>query len=358
MINIRFTYEEVVGYVNEHGNGDKILSEESEYRNCSSKIKILCNCNHEYEMTFSKYKSGRRCRTCHNQKSRIQLEKVKKYLNDNLEGYSIVPDTYIKASEKSEFICDKGHHFKTQFTSIKHGHLCPTCFKENKELTPKIAKEEFAKYGFELIDGYKNQSSKATVKCENGHVLELSLSKIKCGTGCKYCINNNFKYTQEYVENYLSEHGYTLIDEYTGKDQKLNMLCPNGHNIIMSFSVFKNANCRCSKCKCSNGESEIIYYLDKNNINYIHQYRFDDCRDTNPLPFDFYIKNKNTCIEFDREQHYKPTKKFNGQEGFEERIFHDDIKNKYCENNNIKLIRIPYWDFNNIEQILKKEQII
>ena len=33
----------------------------------------------------------------------------------------------------------------------------------------------------------------------------------------------------------------------------------------------------------------------------------------------------------------------------------DTIKTIYCKENNIKLIRIPYWDFDNIEEILCKE---
>ena len=33
----------------------------------------------------------------------------------------------------------------------------------------------------------------------------------------------------------------------------------------------------------------------------------------------------------------------------------DNIKNQYCKDNNIKLVRIPYWEFDNIENILEKE---
>ena len=33
----------------------------------------------------------------------------------------------------------------------------------------------------------------------------------------------------------------------------------------------------------------------------------------------------------------------------------DNIKTQYCQQNNIKLIRIPYWEFKNIENILIKE---
>ena len=31
------------------------------------------------------------------------------------------------------------------------------------------------------------------------------------------------------------------------------------------------------------------------------------------------------------------------------------MKNKYAMDNDIQLIRIPYWEFDNIEEILKRE---
>ena len=33
----------------------------------------------------------------------------------------------------------------------------------------------------------------------------------------------------------------------------------------------------------------------------------------------------------------------------------DNIKSQYCKDNNIKLIRIPYWEYDNINEILDKE---
>lgn len=41
--------------------------------------------------------------------------------------------------------------------------------------------------------------------------------------------------------------------------------------------------------------------------------------------------------------------------GFKEIQINDKIKNEYCRNNNIKLIRIPYTEIRNINNILKKE---
>lgn len=72
--------------------------------------------------------------------------------------------------------------------------------------------------------------------------------------------------------------------------------------------------------------------------------------------FDFAIIDNNekvtTLIEYDGRQHFEPISDFGGEEGFKITQNNDSIKNKYCKNNNIPLLRIPYWDFDNIELIL------
>ena len=39
-------------------------------------------------------------------------------------------------------------------------------------------------------------------------------------------------------------------------------------------------------------------------------------------------------------------------ENFKKTQWHDSIKTAYCESNKIPLLRIPYWESKNIEQIL------
>ena len=64
------------------------------------------------------------------------------------------------------------------------------------------------------------------------------------------------------------------------------------------------------------------------------------------------------CIEYDGMQHYKPVC-FGGCSyddallAFEQTKANDEIKNHFCNSNNINLLRIPYYEFNNIEKILK-----
>ncbi len=120
----------------------------------------------------------------------------------------------------------------------------------------------------------------------------------------------------------------------------------------------KTISCGCIHSK---GEQKIIQFLNNNCVNYKTQYTFEDFKykDTNGVPrFDFGILSKDNIllclIEYDGVQHFESIGGWNTKEAFEVRHSHDVQKDEYCSTNKIPLIRIPYWEFNNIEQILEK----
>ena len=92
----------------------------------------------------------------------------------------------------------------------------------------------------------------------------------------------------------------------------------------------------CPNCEkiLSLGEQAIKTFLEQNKIQYIQQYRFEDCKYKQPLPFDFYLPQKNICIEFQGEQHYKERSLYYS----EDIVIRDNIKKEYCKKNDIKLI--------------------
>lgn len=96
----------------------------------------------------------------------------------------------------------------------------------------------------------------------------------------------------------------------------------------------------------------MLYGLTKKNIFYIRWYGFYDCRDKKPLPFDFYLPDYLACIEADGIQHFEAVDVFGGDDYLKYVKKHDQIKTQYCNNNNIKLLRIPY--FKNIQDELDK----
>ena len=126
--------------------------------------------------------------------------------------------------------------------------------------------------------------------------------------------------------------------------------CDCGNDIIVTYGHLINGDTKSCGCIKSQGEEKIKNILSQNNIIYESQKTFEDCRfpDTNMLArFDFYLPNYNILIEYDGKQHYQYTNSgWNTEENFLKTQNRDKYKNEWCKNNNIKLIRIPYTDFN------------
>ena len=80
-------------------------------------------------------------------------------------------------------------------------------------------------------------------------------------------------------------------------------------------------------------------------IKYIQQKTFIGCKMKRLLPFDFYLIDYNCVIEVNGRQHYYEVKKFNRT--LKEQKQYDDFKRKYCFENDIIYIEIPYYNIKN-----------
>ena len=118
----------------------------------------------------------------------------------------------------------------------------------------------------------------------------------------------------------------------------------------------------------SAGEFKIIEKLKElklyKDIDYYHNLSCSELTDYSKrsLRFDFKFINHKIAIEFDGIQHFKP-QRFGGiseekaLNNFNDLIITDNFKNKFCIDNDIKMIRISYLDFDKIETILHNELI-
>ena len=82
--------------------------------------------------------------------------------------------------------------------------------------------------------------------------------------------------------------------------------------------------------------------MENRSIDFIQQKTFPECKDKQVLQFDFYLPEYNICIEYDGIQHFESKEYFGGDKQFIITQRHDNIKDEYCMNNNIKMIRIKY----------------
>lgn len=222
--------------------------------------------------------------------------------------------------------------------------------------------------GYKLLSNeYKDCKSKIEVKCDKAHIYKASFDKFLRGQRCPNCFGTP-KLTYQYVKNYIETEinsGYKLLsEEYINIKTKIKMQCNKGHIYESTFKSFKKG-CRCSVCGNSKGENKIENYLEVDKIKYKPQHKIKGCKYKKELPFDFAVFNDDNellfLIEYQGEQHYKPFN-FNrnkNPEIMEENLkkiqLRDKIKKEYCEKNKIPLLTIPYWEFDNIEEILHKQ---
>lgn len=112
------------------------------------------------------------------------------------------------------------------------------------------------------------------------------------------------------------------------------------------------------------GEYKILQLLDElgleKDIDYIHDRPYWNLEDNGLLYWNFILRHKENnpiVIEYGDVAHYKPARLGNmtdeeAQIAFDNTQRRDKIKNDYCSKNNISMLRIPYWECDNIEQLV------
>lgn len=151
--------------------------------------------------------------------------------------------------------------------------------------------------------------------------------------------------------------GHLLVIQQTESDNKgqSRWLCECKCGELKEFSsrhLLSGASKSCG-CISSFKELEIKTILNNNHINFIQEYSFENLVDKRKLRFDFAIfdneGNLSHLIEYDGQQHTDKNKPFYS----ENQILHDNMKNNYCKQNNIKLIRLNKYSNINLESLMK-----
>lgn len=217
------------------------------------------------------------------------------------------------------------------------------------------------------------------IKCKKERLISLynlkKLIKKNPIPECKKCrltrlneLNKEVQIGKKYGKlTVIDDAGYeTRID---GRKMHLSLVkcsCGKSEPFIVRDNNLQSGSTKSCGCIISQGEERIKNFLIHNEINFKREFTFLDL--VNPLTsrklrFDFAIfdcDNQLKClIEFDGRQHvFGPDTSFwsgNRTETLEQIQYKDELKNIYCKENNINLIRIPYTHINQIETILEQQ---
>lgn len=279
------------------------------------------------------------------------IRKSREVHNDKYD-YSQV--RYINNKTKVKIICPIHGVFEQRPDGHLKGIGCKKCADEsyiisNDEFIKRSKKIHNNKYDYSLVE-YKKSKLKVDVICNVHGVFKIRPMHHLKGMGCKKCSDERKRKFNEIIDRCDKLHNYkydySKIENYENKIKKVKIICPIHGEFFQRLSDHLKTN-GCIHCKNpSKGEKIIIDILNNKNINYEIEKTFLDCKYINKLRFDFYLQKYNQLIEYDGEQHFENA----NHKDYKIIKLRDEIKNEYCKNNNIRLIRINYNE--NIEEKL------
>lgn len=281
-------------------HGDLYDYKEVNYKNNLTPVKIYCKkCQDFFYQTPSSHLAGSGCASCNGRKFTR-----KKFIElfQNLYGnkYTYLEGDY-KCKHYIKIHCNIHNiEFNKRIDHFLRGSECPLCFKDKNffDFIEKAKKVHSNKYEY-IKSKWVNNRTKIKIYCKEHDewFYQMPSNHLAGKIGCKYCIPK------------------------------------------------------------SKGEDKIKQWLNQHNIYFEFQKKFQDCKDKQPLSFDFYLPDYNLCIEFQGAQHYVPTmqitrtkSKIKGLELFNLQRAHDKIKKDYCKKHNINFLEISYKE--NLEQCL------
>lgn len=346
----------------------------TKYENSRSKITLECPIHGFFEISpTSHIDTNCGCKKCGIEvTSRKSAARGYNSLK-NIAGDLLLSPFEEYASNRSllTFKCiDCSTEFQTTYFLYKKsndGKRCINC-KQRAKVSDPSTREVFIKqciekhggyYSYELLPEVFSKTEKISVICpKHGSFQTTGDTHLKKGTGCSICkIDKITSITRSSITQFIIKankvhnfkYNYTT-SVYINATTNILIICSKHGEFNQTPDVHLRGS-GCPMCKSSAPIGQMINALKQHGIQYSTEHRFKDCRGRGgkPLPFDLYIPKYNICVEYDGPHHYSPVTYYTAsreeaEQNFNNCIAHDNIKNIYCEQQNIRLIRIPYTD--------------
>lgn len=273
-----------------------------------------------------------------------------------------------------------GHEWTAPVKTRKNGHGCPFCtgklvLSEDslQSRYPLVAVEWSERNEIKASEISVSSQKRCWWKCSKQHEWQASVAnRTGCNSGCPYCTGNKVCIDNCLATNFpeIAAEWHSTLNERTPSEYlksgayKAWWICSRCE-YVWRTSINNRTNTGKSGCpvckKSSKGELKIKEILDSTGLKYQTQYKIDECRNIKPLAFDFavWVNSSLRLIEFQGSQHYEPVT-FGGispdraKELFVENQKRDVIKQEFCQRHQIPLLEIPYWEFKNIDSLIRE----
>lgn len=364
----KITQEEFINRAIEK-HGGKYDYSSTLFTGMKNKVKIKCPTHGLFTIEANNHTfGGFGCTECKGKRVGNVKNKLKFFIkkanqtHNNKYDYSLIKE-YEGVMKKYPIKCPVHGVWEVSLDNhINKMSSCPKCKGRDFSFEEKI--EEAArihnnKYDYSLIVENFGTKEKVPIICKkHGRYDQVWSNHTHQKQGCPECREYRKKISLEEIKERIIKlnTGFEYKwDSFKGYYEKIDIKCPK-HGWFKQQVSNHLFGQRCPVCVRSIGEDSIACFLKNNKIKYETQKTFEGC--VNPktnykLRFDFFIPKLNLCIEYDGELHYKSVEYFGGDDALEKSQYLDNFKSEFCKNNGVNLLRIAYFDFKQIENLLK-----
>ena len=337
------------------------------YKNVAKKMVIADSDGYMYYSSLS---------TIRKSKKLPFISNANPFTNRNLnlffanKGLSSTPVSITKIGKyySIEIICKCGIKYQAYWDNVSkerrmYQQYCPKCSKkiqsELHKLSDSIVLNEFKKRKIiPLFEHYKTSVTKYPCQDKSGYKDTITLQNVKSGVNITPFSPSN-PFAIENISLFLLRNNVTskVLSKTLGNFSKIpecsiDLLCECGERFRSKLvCVLQLVSVRCRKC--SNDESGYERLtrqcLTDAGVRFEYEKKMPGCVYEQSLRFDFATLDKGevtSLIEVDGEFHFDEyahifPKSYSGQK------VRDAIKDAYCQENKIPLLRIPYWEYKN-----------
>lgn len=302
---------------------------------------------------------------------KLTIEYCKEWAAKN-SGSRVLSKEYIDNSTKLQFSCEQcGKPFERSWSDFsgKKMFLCRDCCGKTR-WTLSTVKQASHTLGISLLSTeYVNANTPLLFKCACGNTFWRTWQSV-WHAGCANCNECGrrawadkaplaIRLDIDEVDKRLSSVGLERVSDYVDTKSLLRCRCIKCGHVWDTVAANPLGGSGCPNCAASKGESTLHDLMQSLQLHFIEQFTFPDCIGSKggKCRFDCAVLDSSDqspllLIEFDGVQHFKPVEFFGGQQEFEYRKRNDHIKDSYCRDHGIPLLRISYKQFDQIEQLV------
>lgn len=335
------------------------------YKNTKTKINCIDSEGYKYALTIDNVKDERtKAFSKFSTFNPHTIENINKFIEINEWNVELLSKEFVSMNkDKLLFKCECGNEYEVVLEHFIRNKMCKCkkCSMNHGKTKRDFedVKNEVINLGFiPLFDEYVNRTTPLAIETKEGYRGCSTLNNMKTMNDI-----STFDYRNPYVfynvRKYIQSNNIdckVIEGDYKGNKHKLEFICSCGNHFKTDWQTFTlRDKHRCNICTKaqSNISLKTENWLIEHNLPYEKEVSFEGCKHKRKLKFDYkvFLGDSFKLIEVDGGYHYNNPR---SQETLVQQQKKDEIKNQYCKENNIELIRLPWWWFRETE-LYKKE---